>query len=106
MELRSTIRELRKDIKSLAGALHAISQPGADVPAVLQGLPPMLVQDALRLGVAGSAPTGDQRGAGGAGEGAGRRGAGGGGVRRSRTTTSGGGDRHGGRVSGVGLRTR
>jgi hypothetical protein len=73
LDLRSTIRALRDDVRALAGALHAISQPGADIPELLRALPPSLVQDALRAGVAGSAPAGDG-GRCGAGRTAGRRG--------------------------------
>ncbi|KAI8469352.1 MAG: hypothetical protein J3K34DRAFT_513527 [Monoraphidium minutum] len=79
LELRATVRALRVDICSLAGALHAVGQPGADVPAVLGSLPPSLVQDAMRAGVAGSAPAGDQGGGRGRG----------GGARAARATASG-----------------
>lgn len=77
-----------------------VSQPGADVPSVLQNLPPSLLQDALRLGVAGSAPSGGSRSGGGGGSrsGGGRRSVG----PRRGLLTSGGGGTLGGAVSRLG----
>lgn len=69
-----------------------VSQPGADVPSVLQNLPPSLLQHALRLGVAGSAPSGGSRSGGG------RRSVG----PRRGLLTSGGGGTLGGAVSRLG----
>jgi hypothetical protein len=75
VELRSTVKALRADVRVLAGALQAVSQPGADVPSVLRGLPPTLLQDAIRAGAGGaSAPAGLGRGAGSGEGGGGRRG--------------------------------
>ena len=55
LDLRNTVKALKQDLKNLAGALHQMST-GADVGSVLQGLPPMLLQDALRYGSTNSAP--------------------------------------------------
>ncbi|GBF99065.1 kinesin [Raphidocelis subcapitata] len=72
MELRSTVQALRADVRTLAGALHAVSQPGADVPSVLRALPPTLLQDAIRVGAGGaSAPAGIGGNGGGGGGGGG-----------------------------------
>lgn len=61
VDLRNTIRTLKEDVKSLAGALQQMSC-GAEVTSVLQALPPTLLQDALRYGNTNSAPaTGQQR---------------------------------------------
>lgn len=73
--LRQTIRELREELRTLAGALTQM-RAGADVDVVLQALPPSLLTDAMRRCSAGvsSAPSGDQRrlrassGAGGVGQ--------------------------------------
>jgi hypothetical protein len=55
LDLRNTVKTLKQDLKNLAGALHQMST-GADIGSVLQGLPPMLLQDALRYGSTNSAP--------------------------------------------------
>ncbi|KAF8064573.1 DA1 [Scenedesmus sp. PABB004] len=47
------------DCRSLAGAVAELARPGADPAAVLQALPPTLVQDALRYG-SSSAPSAQQ----------------------------------------------
>ncbi len=43
MDLRTTIKTLREDVRSLASALHQMSA-GADVQAVLQQIPDSLIQ--------------------------------------------------------------
>lgn len=59
LEMRETIKALQEDCRSLAGAIARMTSPGADVTAVLQALPPTLVQDALRCG-SSSAPSAEQ----------------------------------------------
>ncbi|WIA18923.1 hypothetical protein OEZ85_003594 [Tetradesmus obliquus] len=61
LEMRDMIKALQEDCRSLAGAITQLTSPGADVRAVLQALPPTLVQDALRYG-SSSAPAAEQRG--------------------------------------------
>ncbi|WIA39218.1 hypothetical protein OEZ86_005342 [Tetradesmus obliquus] len=61
LEMRDMIKALQEDCRSLAGAITQLTSPGADVGAVLQALPPTLVQDALRYG-SSSAPAAEQRG--------------------------------------------
>jgi hypothetical protein len=44
LEMRDMIKALQEDCRSLAGAITQLTSPGADVGAVLQALPPTLVQ--------------------------------------------------------------
>jgi hypothetical protein len=44
LEMRDMIKALQDDCRSLAGAITQLTSPGADVGAVLQALPPTLVQ--------------------------------------------------------------
>jgi hypothetical protein len=44
LEMRDMIKALQDDCRSLAGAITQLTSPGADVGAVLQVLPPTLVQ--------------------------------------------------------------
>eukprot|EP00775_Hariotina_reticulata_P004387 gene4387-4641_t len=55
LDMRGTIKMLQEDCRSLASALNQMTK-GVDVEAVLQNLPPTLLQDAMRYGCT-SAPS-------------------------------------------------